>query len=340
MTDNLPTPAVRPLFLLSLPRAGSTLVQRVLAAHPEISTTAEPWIVLPLVYARRAEGIRAEYSQQLAAFALWDFANALEGGPATFDLRLRTFVQDLYADAAEEGARYFLDKTPHYLNVADDLLRLFPDARFVFLWRSPVAVLASLLKNFRDGQFEPYAFPGELFRGPSALASAFHANRDRAHAVRFEDLVGENREAHWRGIFDYLELDWDPQVLERFSTLELRGRFGDPTGRAIYSDLSAEPLEKWKENLRGPIRQAWVKRWLRRMGRAPLEIMGYDLDRLIVDVQTAGPARVYEVGIDALALLESSASGLFRKRVLEVQDFPPLSLLTKLIRRVRRLRRS
>jgi hypothetical protein len=41
-----------PLFLLSLPRSGSTLAQRILAAHGGIATTSEPWILLPYLYVR------------------------------------------------------------------------------------------------------------------------------------------------------------------------------------------------------------------------------------------------------------------------------------------------
>ncbi|HLY51360.1 MAG TPA: sulfotransferase [Solirubrobacteraceae bacterium] len=333
MTTNGPSDAVRPLFLLSLPRAGSTLVQRILGAHPKISTVAEPWILLPLVYARRSRGIRAEYGHRFASVAISDFAKALDGGPETFDAHLRAFVEGLYRDAAENGATYFLDKTPHYLNIVDDVMRLFPDAKFIFLWRNPLAVLASLVDNFRFKQFEPYAFPNELFRGPAALASAFDANRDRAHAVRFEDLVGGNREEHWRGIFDYLELTWDPEILEQFSATPLRGRFGDPTGIHLYGSISAEPLDKWKQSLRGGVRRIWATRWLQRVGPEPFEIMGYDPECLLFDIQNVGPARVDELALDAVSLAGSAASVLVRKRALRVQDIPPLSITGKLARR-------
>ena len=67
----------RPLFLLSLPRAGSTVVQRVLAAHEGIATASEPWVLLPQLYARRLEGIYTEYGQLQSTKALSDFATAL-----------------------------------------------------------------------------------------------------------------------------------------------------------------------------------------------------------------------------------------------------------------------
>lgn len=52
---------ITPLFLFSLPRSGSTLAQRMLAAHPAVATVTEPWILLPFLYARKEEGVYAEY---------------------------------------------------------------------------------------------------------------------------------------------------------------------------------------------------------------------------------------------------------------------------------------
>lgn len=339
MTNDRSTPPVRPLFLLSLPRAGSTLVQRVLGAHPKISTAAEPWILLPLIYARRWDGARAEYSHQLASQAIEDFALALRGGAETFEGRIRSFVEELYRDASEDGAVYFLDKTPRYHFIADDLLRVFPDGKFLFLWRNPLSVVASMLTTFRENQFDPYAMP-ELFGGPAALASAFDANRERAHAVQFEDLLGESREEHWRRIFDYLELDWDPRVLQRFGAVRFEGRFGDPTGVQRYSNLSTEPLDKWKASFRGPVRQLWMDSWLKRLGPRPLEIMGYDQQRLLLDVRTAGPARPDEVGVDVILLIESRMRRMSQTLALRVKDYAPLSTMTKLVRRVRRVIRA
>ena len=55
---------IRPIFIFSLPRAGSTLVQRVLAAHDDIATTSEPWILLPFLFSTKEQGVYAEYSSQ------------------------------------------------------------------------------------------------------------------------------------------------------------------------------------------------------------------------------------------------------------------------------------
>lgn len=73
-----------PIFVFSLPRAGSTLVQRVLTAHPNIQSTAEPWILLPLVYSLKTDGIYTEYAQCIGSMAIHDFVAELPNGKADY----------------------------------------------------------------------------------------------------------------------------------------------------------------------------------------------------------------------------------------------------------------
>ena len=52
------------IFIISQPRAGSTLLQRILGGHPEIHTAAEPWIMLHPLYALKSKGCSAEYNAE------------------------------------------------------------------------------------------------------------------------------------------------------------------------------------------------------------------------------------------------------------------------------------
>ena len=54
------------IFIISQPRAGSTLLQRMLSGHPDIATAAEPWLLLHPLYGLRQHGIQAEYNSQWA----------------------------------------------------------------------------------------------------------------------------------------------------------------------------------------------------------------------------------------------------------------------------------
>ena len=310
---------MRPLFLFSLPRSGSTLVQRVLGGHPEIATAAEPWVLLPLLYATRGQGARAVYWHESAAEAVGDFVAGIDGGRNAWHAELRAFATALYERAGGAGSTYFLDKTPRYHSIAAEIMELFPDARFVFLWRHPLAVLSSCLETFRAGRFEPYHFEVDLFAGLDHLLDA-HARADaRAHAVRYEDLVAGGDDA-WRSLLDFLELDFDPALLSNLSATRPGGRYGDPTGVQAYDRIDPASVAKWTGTLGGPVRSAWCRRYLRWIGEHRMAAMGYSLGDSL-SALAAGP--LAGAPADALHLAASRMAARRRAAALALPEGPP-----------------
>ena len=288
---------MRPLFLFSLPRAGSTLLQRVLGTHAEIATASEPWLLLPLLYTLRSQGARAEYGHRLAVIGIEDFYGLFPQGKADYEAEIRALALRLYAKAARREARYFLDKTPRYHLVAGEIVALFPEAKFIFLWRHPLAMLGSYVDFFGQGKWNLYGYRIDLFRGLENLLAAYGQAVGRVanppHALRYEDLITD-REATLRKLFAYLELPFDARVGETFSQVQLQGRLGDYTGSRSYSTISAEPLDKWKKTLRTPLRKRWARRYLQWIGDERLAIMGYRLEPLLaeLDAVPASPQRL------------------------------------------------
>jgi hypothetical protein len=286
----------RPLFLFSLPRSGSTLAQRILAAHEEVATVSEPWLLLPYFYALRDRGIYAEYNHTSASRAAEDFCGALPGGREDYVAEVRELALRLYARATPNGESYFLDKTPRYHLISSEILDAFPDGKHVFLWRNPLSIVASIIETWGGGRWNLYRHKVDLFDGLEALISAYEKHRDAVHAVRYEDLL-MNPEASWDVVFRYLGLPFDPSVLGRFGDVELGGRKGDPTGTRKYDRISREPLERWRSVLATPTRKAWCRRYLRWLGAERLAIMGYDLEALL-DELDALPAAYGRLGSD------------------------------------------
>src|SRR5947209_5321687 len=279
-----PAAAITPVFLLSVPRAGSTLVQRVLGAHDGVATAAEPWLLLPALLPLRKPMPLAPGWYQTMAGAVREFVAELPDGTHSYREALRAFAERLYAEAAPPGARFFLDKSPAYHLVADDVIRTFPNARFVFLWRSPLSVLASTVETFCDGRWRPGSHRGDLFNGVTNLVHAYEQAGDRAHSVRYEDLLTRGDEP-WQALASYVGVDFDPAALRRFADVELAGSMGDPTGRLRYAALDRKPLEKWRETISNPLRREWAIRYLRWLGRRRLAVMGYDLDAMIEELE-------------------------------------------------------
>jgi hypothetical protein len=310
---------MRPLFLLSLPRSGSTLAQRVLGAHPQIATQPEPWIMLPLLSISRMEGVRADYWHESSAEAVRHFVARIDGGYEGWKEELRTFAERLYARAGGEGADYFLDKTPRYHVIAHELMELFEDGRFVFLWRHPLAVAASLLETFRAGRFEPYHFAIDLYGGIDGLLRAHAAADERCHSVRYEDLL--DGPEGWAAMHDFLGLDFDPSVLSILPKPEQRASYGDPTGVDRYAGVSDEPLQKWRAYFRGPVRRRWAASYLNWIGEARMATMGYSLtDELAALGRTGGGLGAPG---DAVQLLASRRASRARHAALKLPEGPP-----------------
>jgi hypothetical protein len=278
--------SIRPIFLLSLPRSGSTLVQRVLAGHERIATAAEPWVLLPHLYATREAGIAAEYTQPIAARAIAEFVHGLPAGERDYREAIHDFAIDLYSRAAGEDATYFLDKTPRYHYVVEDLFDTFPEAKFIFLWRHPLAVVASIVETWTKGRWNVDRWQGDL-RGIAPLVDAYVEHRAGAIAVRYEDLVRDPG-ATWPAVFEHLELPFDTELLTGFGEVRFEGSMGDPTGVHRYSTISAEPVDKWRTTVRNPYRKRWCREYLRWIGADRLAEMGYDLDALLDELDDVG----------------------------------------------------
>ena len=270
-----------PIFLFSLPRSGSTLAQRVLAADNNIATTPEPWLLLPLVYSLKSEGMYTEYNHNVCAIALEGLCNELPNKKNDYQRHIHNFCTDIYKDLSKNNELYFLDKTPRYHLISQDIVDIFPDSKYIYLWRNPLSIAASIIETWGEGRWSIYRFKIDLFEGLERLIETY-SNQDSGISVRYEDLM-TNKE-NWREIFDYLDLKFNPRVLSEFTQTQLPSELGDLTGSKAYNEVSSEPLEKWKKTMANPLRKAWCKRYLLWIGKERLEIMGYDIDSLLKEI--------------------------------------------------------
>jgi len=314
---------ITPIFLFSLQRSGSTLTQRMLATHPDIATSGEPWILLPLFYLRIKRGVYAEYEHHVVVKGVNEFCEGLPGGEADLYREIREMIERLYRRRAGSQARFFLDKSPRYHVISGEIVKAFPDAKFVFLWRNPLAVISSFIETWGAGRWNIYEFEFDLYEGLAALVAARQAAGARACSIDYESVVNEASGAMAR-VFEYLGLDYDAARTRRFVDVQTTGVMWDPTGVKRYKELSREPGERWKSTLASPVRKRWCRRYLRWVGKERLGVMGYDLDRLLAELD-AIPNRYATAGMDVIRMLFG----------LAVRAFEPWILRDKLGRIVR-----
>ncbi len=100
-----------------------------------------------------------------SAAAIEDFSQNLPSGSESYFGAVREFALDLYAQAAAAGETYFLDKTPPYAHFLPELARIFPEAKFVVLWRNPLAVVASDRRDLLRREVAAEPLPREPLLG-------------------------------------------------------------------------------------------------------------------------------------------------------------------------------
>lgn len=306
MSEDLPVP----IFLLSLPRTGSTLCQRILSASPDIDTVNEPHFLLPLLYSIKDTGVRSTYQHKYSAWAIQDFCKTLPRGEQDYLDEIGQLALRLYQKAMHKPAHYFIDKTPKYHFILKELFTIFPDGKFIFLWRNPLAILASLISTWGDGNWNLYNFYVDLFQGWETLATAFREYADRSISIRYEDVVLRPEDT-FANIFEYLQIPFNSMVLQSFSNVILQGRVSDPNSQMDeYQSIIIRPLEKWRKILDNPLRKAWARRYLRWLGNERLALAGYSLEELLSSLDQI-PNRNHHLLRDACWIPLGAAYHLF-----------------------------
>ncbi|MDO7907218.1 sulfotransferase [Paenibacillus sp. JX-17] len=137
------------VFLLCVPRSGSSLVTTILQNHRQVFATQEMWYLMSL-YDLPAEQRRPYGGGEI----IHQFYNAVL--PETvFEQASRSFAREVYNGLMRtSGATHVVDKSPRYYYLLEFLDRLFPQSRRVWLIRNPLAILASYKNvNARSGSF-------------------------------------------------------------------------------------------------------------------------------------------------------------------------------------------
>jgi hypothetical protein len=250
-----------------------------LAAKAEIATCSEPWIALPLVYLTRKQGTLAEYSHKVSQIGIEDFIEELDGGHAFYNKECAKFIRNLYSNiATTQDAKYFLDKTPRYYLIIDEILSMFPDGKFIFLWRNPLSVATSISNTWANGQWNLSQYSTDIYKGLTNLVDAYEKYHEQCISISYEELVTNKNETCDK-VFSFLDI---PLGNGNYSMNDaaVHGRLGDKSGKALYSNVDSGPLAKWEDWVCNPIRRKWCNDYLDWIGASRLQIMGYSMKQM------------------------------------------------------------
>ena len=241
-------PAEDPIFIVGLPRAGSTLLEQILASHSLVEGTMElpdvPRIAHELNARTREAG--PGFPEMLAELDR-DELRALGAGYLE-----STRVQ------RKTGAPFFIDKNPNNCLYVGLIQLMLPNARIIDARRHPLACGFSCFKqHFARGQSFTYALEdlGRYYRDYVELMAHFDRTLpNRIHRVFYETVVGDT-ESEIRRLLPYCGLPFEAGCLRFY---ENRRAVRTASSEQVRQPIFGEALEHWRnyEPWLGPLKQA------------------------------------------------------------------------------------
>jgi len=233
---NAGSKAPDPIFIVGLPRAGSTLLEQILASHSQVEGTMELPNILALAHRldhRRMESEDHEYPASLAELSPEDATR---------------FGEDYIRDTRiyrKEGTPFFIDKMPNNFRHIGLIHAILPNAKIIDARRSAMGCCFSGFKQlFAEGQEFTYGLEevGRYYRDYVALMDHWDAVLPgNVLLVRYEDVVSD-LETQVRRLLDHCGLPFEDSCL----------RFHE-TERAVRTASS--------EQVRQPLYKSGVDQW-------------------------------------------------------------------------------
>ncbi len=226
-----------PVFIVSLPRSGSTLLEQMLGSHPQIEPVGE----LPYIPAMLRSFI--ELATRRGAITVPQAIASMS------DEQAAMFGRDYLDRAAlhrKTDRKWFVDKLPQNWNNILFIRRILPQARFVDIRRPAMdCCFSNFTQSFTSAHASSFALEhiGQCYVDYVRLMD--HLDRvapGLVQHVSYERLI-ENPEGQLRPVLDYLGLAWDEGVLE-FYKLDRVVR--TPSSEQVRRPLNKDGMEVWR----------------------------------------------------------------------------------------------
>jgi tetratricopeptide (TPR) repeat protein len=232
--------AADPIFIVSLPRSGSTLLEQILSSHSLVEGTTELQDIPNLV---RKVGT---YPKDVLAL----------------DATARRELGEEYLKRASVQRRtdkpFFIDKLPNNWLYVPFIQLILPNAKIIDARRHPLSCcFSNFRQHFAQGQDFTYDLEdlGRYYSDYVRLMAHVDAVLPgRVHRVNYEGMV-EDTENEVRALLDYCGLEFEPQVLEFYKT---ERAVRTPSSEQVRRPIYREATEEWRayEPHLGPLKEA------------------------------------------------------------------------------------
>jgi hypothetical protein len=246
-----------PIFIVGLPRAGSTLLEQILSSHPLVEGTMELPDIIDMARSLgggRARGEASKYPEVLAELSADQLRELGDRYIANTRIQRKT------------DAPFFIDKMPNNFAHIGLIQLMLPKAKIIDARRHPLGCCFSGFKqHFARGQHFTYGLDdiGRYYRDYVELMAHFDAVLPgRVHRVIYETMV-DDTEREVRRLLDYCGLPFDERCLRFYENdRAVRTASSEQVRRPIYRDGVDhwQHYESWLEPLKqalGPVLESY-----------------------------------------------------------------------------------
>jgi len=237
-----------PIFVVGLPRSGSTLIEQILASHSHVDGTQELPDIPRIV--RGIEGPRSDLENPRYPGMLADLA------PEDFRRLGERYMTDTRCYRGDKPL--FIDKMPNNFRHIGLIHLMLPNARIIDVRREPVACCFSNLKQlFASGQEFTYRIEDIARYYNSYLELMRHWDAvlpQRVLRVHYEDVV-QDLARNVRRILEFCGLEFEPACLEFY---KLERSVHTASSEQVRQPIAREGLFQWRnyETWLGPLKDA------------------------------------------------------------------------------------
>ena len=245
-----------PVFIIGFPRSGTTLIDTILRGHPSINVTEETDAV-----ARMVNQLSGQSDERLE-----NLANLSDSEVEGFR---KTYLDGLARHAnPDDGNAVLVDRFALNIIYAGEIVRLFPQARFILLLRHPAdCVLSCFMQTFYETSANASFFTLEdsahLYDQVFGLWRQYTDTLQlNVLQVKYEDLITDV-ESTCRPILDFLGTSWHPGLLEHERTARDRSYIGTASYNQVTQPLYSEATDRWRRYQRDmqsvlPVLEPWI----------------------------------------------------------------------------------
>ena len=241
-------PAADPIFIVGLPRAGSTLLEQILSSHSQVDGTMELANII---------GLAHRLSGRLASQDTPKYPGILSKLSAD-ELRK---MGELYIEETKhhrQGSTFFIDKMPNNFRHIALIKLILPNAKIIDARRHPMSCCFSGFKQlFGEGQQFSYDLTdiGHYYRSYVELMDHWDkALPGHILRVQYEDVVAD-LETQVRRILDFCGLEFEQGCIDFYRN---KRAVRTPSSEQVRQPIYQSGLEQWRnyETHLGPLKQA------------------------------------------------------------------------------------